>query len=561
MKLKTSYFNEAILHKNVTRFAPLWGVYLVVGVLVTFFADTYDYAYAAAQFASAVGYAIVAMSVINLGYGALCALLLFGDLHKTRMCYSLHAMPMRREGWFLTNVVSGLLFSLGPNTVIALILLFKCGSYFYMPLAWLLGSTLSFICFFGIAVFCMHITGKSVAAVAMYLLLNFFSFLLYCLVELYFGQFWSGVIIPQEPFEKFIPVTQLFTMYLEPNFDHLTNTLCPDWIGFDQGFLWAGFGTVLLVLALLVYRRRDLESAGDFISLRPAAPVVLVIYTVSVGGVLWAMFNYNYFVLLVGLAMGFFTGRMLLQRTVKVFGRKNFLGYGIVTVCVLLCIGIAKLDPVGITRWVPETDSIKSTTVSDYCYAYTRIDDLGVTLEGSEDIELVRSIHRRALEDCVNRDEDIFGSGYSGATVTVYIRYHLTNGSSADRYYSLPISSEGGKLVRQLHSTPQYLFQGYANDARELSDITGQIKLWDCTSDQEPVFLPSGQQEALILALEQDRLTGELVQTWSFHREDEQIADLEFFLNVGQDTQYLTISVFDSCTNTVAWLKANGYLE
>lgn len=560
MKLKTSYFNEAILHKNITRFAPLWGIYLVFGVLITFFVDTFNYRYDPSEFASIVGYAIMAMAVINLGYAALCALLLFGDLHRTRMCYSLHAMPMRREGWFLTNVTSGLLFSLGPNLIVTLIMFFKCGPYFFAPLAWLLGTTLSFVCFFGIATFCMHITGKSAAAVGMYLLLNFFSMLLYSLTELYFGQFWPGVVISETPFETLVPVTQLTQMYLESNYDNLTHTLAPEWIGFDTGFLWAGVGILLLVLALLIYRKRDLESAGDFITLRPAAPVVLVIYTVSIGGVLWAMFNYNFFVLLVGLALGFFTGRMLLQRTVKVFTKKNFLGYGIVSACVLLSIGMAILDPLGITRWVPNAKDVQSVTIGSSSYSLLTRGD-GSDFESPEDIELIRSIHQHALKDYVEQNDSIFEFDYSDTTVTVYIRYNLINGTFADRCYSLPIGSEGGKLIRQLHSKPEYLFSGYASDAQELIDITGQIQMRLPTNEWESEFLPIEQQEALIRALEQDWLTTELVQTWNFHQEDEQVAELEFYLNVGRDTRYVTITVYDSCTNTVTWLKANGYLD
>lgn len=48
-------------------------------------------------------------------------MLLFGDLYNSRMCNALHAMPMRRETLFLTNVVSGLLFSMIPTAVMALL--------------------------------------------------------------------------------------------------------------------------------------------------------------------------------------------------------------------------------------------------------------------------------------------------------------------------------------------------------------------------------------------------------------------------------------------------------
>ena len=36
MKLKTSFFNTSVLKKDITRFAPLWGLYTVFMLLVVF---------------------------------------------------------------------------------------------------------------------------------------------------------------------------------------------------------------------------------------------------------------------------------------------------------------------------------------------------------------------------------------------------------------------------------------------------------------------------------------------------------------------------------------------
>lgn len=567
MKLKTSYFNEAILHKNITRFAPLWGIYLVLFGLAVLFADSVVSGYrpSASEWAESVGYTIPAMATINFGYAALSALLLFGDLHKTRMCYSLHAMPMRREGWFLTNVVSGLSFSLVPNLIIMVILLFKCGTYFYAPLAWLLGSTLSFLCFFGIATFCMHITGKSAAAAGMYFLINYFSLLLYSLTELYFVQFWPGVIVPETQFETFVPLTQLSNMGLEFYHVYMIAFLpTPEWIGFDTGFLWAGVGILLLVLALLVYRKRDLESAGDFISLRPAAPVVLVIYTVSIGGVLWAMFNFNFFILFVGLAIGFFTGKMMLQRTVKVFHKKTFLGYGIVTACVLLSIGIAKLDPMGITRWVPEANRIESVMAgtSQYSYSYNN-----AGFDDPEDIELVRQIHSYAVNnlDATDRTSltDIYTDFYDrDREVSVYICYTMTDGSTKERSYEIPVDSEGGKLVRKLYSQPEFLFDGYASDAEELLTALTQVEVMRYDREEkEQQFLNQKQWEGLVRALEQDWLSDALVQVWPFHEDDDSLCELQLILETEDGNRYISLTIYEDCTNTVTWLKANGYLD
>lgn len=579
MKLKTSYFNEAVLNKNITRFAPLWGIYLVMGVLITLFIGSYSYDPNGARVATAICEILPGMTVINFGYAAMCALVLFGDLHKTRMCYSLHAMPMRREGWFLTNAVSGLLFSLVPNLIITVIMLFRCVGFFYVPLTWLLLTTLSFVCFFGIAVFCMHITGKGVAAVAMYFLICDFSTILYGLTELYFTRFWYGVVIPLDPFTQFSPMN-IMSAGLEANYDNMAQTLNPEWFHMGTAFLWAGVGIVFAVLALLVYRKRHLESAGEFITLRPAAPVVLVLFAVGVGGVLWLLFNYNFGVLLVGLALGFFLGRMMLQRTVKVFSKKNFLGYGILTGCVLLSILVAKLDPMGITHWVPETDKVEEVSVR------VRYGSSAAILTDPEDIELVRQIHSYAVENPTDEQSFYFYTDivdeYYYSTFRLELSYTLKSGFTAQRQYAIPMSAESKQAVLRLLSQPEFLFDGYANDAKQLREKTVRLSVW--MPKNEPVFddvtgellyyqSPSSVDisvpdwDSLILALEQDWLEGNLVQEGSVDFGDDHICSLEFELikeAYGQNpygTYYVQLNIYTESKHTVTWLKEHGYLE
>lgn len=567
MKLKTSYFNEAVLNKNITRFAPLWGIYLVFGVLITLFMGSYSYDPNGARYAADVCEFMPFMAAINFGYAAMCALVLFGDLHKTRMCYSLHAMPMRREGWFLTNAVSGLLFSLVPNLIITVIMLFRCVSFFYIPLIWLLVSTLSFVCFFGIAVFCMHITGKGVAATAMYFLINYLSMIVYGLTELYFARFWPGVIIPMEPFTELSPLS-IADLYVETNYDNVTRTLDPEWFSFGNVFLWAGVGIVFAVLALLVYRKRHLESAGEFITLRPAAPVVLVLYAVGLGGVLWLLFNFNFGVLLVGLALGFFTGRMLLQRTVKVFSKKNFLGYGILTGCVLLSIFIAKLDPAGITRWVPEADKIESVQAGSSKYLYS---SNSATFEDPEDIELIRQVHSYAVKNSLKDSDaslldDLFRYDYD--TIPVYICYTMKNGSTRERHYNISIGdAEGAELLGLLYSQPELVFDGLVSNAQELQEHTYYIDVMitDLVMDEDDHGILTGsQKDSLIQALEKDWQEGHLAQLWDLNRDSQYICVLNFGLRIageGKDVEEHNISVdiFDVCVHTVQWLEENGF--
>ncbi len=572
MKLRTSYFNAGLLRKNLTRFAPLWGIYLVMGVLISQFlgmsmGDYFSSRQKAAEYASFICQILPGMAAINICYAALSAWLLFGDLHVTRMCYSLHAMPLRREGWFLTHTVSGLLFSLVPNAIVTVVMLFHSGPFFYMPLLWLLGSTLQFLCFFGIAVLSMHLTGQRTAAVGMYLLINFGPYLIYWLVQQLLGQFWNGVILSEESFASLCPMYHLVQMYVESGYAegafHEIYSLNPRLVGFGPAFLWAGFGLAALVAALLLYRRRHLESAGEFIAFRPVAPVVLVIYAVSVGTVLWSIFDSNFVVLLLGLAIGFFTGRMMLQRTLKVLSKRNFLGYVILSGCVLLVIGLAILDPMGITRWVPQAGQVEAVWVGENRYHQ------GSRFEDPEDIEAICQIHAWAVENTEADDLEygiITEYGYVSST-GFHVTYRLQDGTTRERIYSIPVESEAGALLRSIHSQPEYIFGGYASTAEELLQVTQDLSVhfysWekDEMNYQEPVYLNRSQRESLIRALEQDWEQGNLVQLWEYRRGEESQCMLEFQLRLsGQDTHYLNLEIYPSAANTLAWLKENGYL-
>ena len=127
MKLRTSFFNTAVLKKDITRFAPAWGLYLTAMLLlmVTITEENYD-------LAGTLGVTINLLSIVNLGYALVCAALLFGDLFNSKLCNALHAMPMRREGWFLTHLVSGLMFSVVPNLVVGLCLMPRLGVYWFV---------------------------------------------------------------------------------------------------------------------------------------------------------------------------------------------------------------------------------------------------------------------------------------------------------------------------------------------------------------------------------------------------------------------------------------------
>ena len=145
MKSKTSFFNRTIFLKNMTRFFPVWVLY-TIGLLLTLVllrgvSPSLNYA----QRVRNLGECINIFALFNCGYAMLCAQLLFGDLYNTRMCNALHALPMRRETWFLTHVLSGLSFFFIPNLLFTLLSLPMLGNASIAAGYYLLGVTLPFL--------------------------------------------------------------------------------------------------------------------------------------------------------------------------------------------------------------------------------------------------------------------------------------------------------------------------------------------------------------------------------------------------------------------------------
>ena len=557
MKLRTSFFDKTVLRKDITRFAPLWAIYFIGGLLVMLnVADsTGNNGYYAA---SNVGETLPYFAIINLIYAGMAAQLLFGDLYNSRLCNALHAMPMRRENWFLTHVVSGLLYSIVPNFVGIFLVMFRMGDFWFVAFIWLLGMTLQYLFFFGLAVFSVFCTGNRFAMAAVYGILNGASMITLWFIQLIYQPLLYGVTIATEPFEVLCPIVQIvsnedmihWTYELGLNGGYEAVRLYK-YMGFGEGWgylaIVAAIGVALLALSLVMYRRRRLECAGDFIAITRLAPVFCVVYTLCVGAV-FAMFgelvNSNYMpYLIVGLLVGWFTGRMLLQRTVKVFSGKNFLQMGILTGAVLLSIGLTMLDPLGITRWTPKAEQVVSLSISDNPNYYRYEGEL--TIEDPEDIQTLIDIHKYVIQNGEAGRQNI-----NDPMVNLEFTYRLKDGRTVSRSYSAWVGQAVRNDLRKIFSDARlYIpYEDWRTNPNRISwvEIDGQQ-------------IATAHHESLLSAIEADCEAGNLAYAFQYHNASDSIKlwiSITYRTDDGkQDIR--EVRVFSDSANLIKWLKDN----
>lgn len=568
MKLRTSLFNPAAFKKDVTRFAPAWvlytvGLFMVLTVVMIDYGEEY---YKASNLAQSLGF----MAFVNLCYGLLNGQLLFGDLFNARHCNALHAMPLRRECWFVTHTVSGLLFAFVPNLLMSLIALPMLGAGWSVALWWLLAVTLQYLFFFGLAVLSALCVGNRFAMLLVYGIINFFSLIVYWFYYTIYEPLLYGVYISEEPFLLWCPVWGMIqsgedlvevarrTVEDSVRTRYFVESVAP---GESWWYLivCAVLGVVLLGTALLLYRRRKLESAGDFMAVRALEPVFLVLYTLSMAAffqVFAELFgaDENIFLAL-GLVIGFFTGRMLLMRTTRVFQPKGFMWFGILAVAFIASMVLTWLDPLGVTRYIPDLDDVAQAQIStSYNPAYG--DEPYLTDDA--DIETLRQLHQLVLDGQIGgtseKDEDYYNN--------LSLHYVLRSGVTITRKYQVACSSPVGQLAQTLYTRPDFVLGTDDVDAfmeslsyvyydNHQTSVSGETYLYG-----ENAAYIRGLVEAILA----DCREGTMAQNHGYHGGEEQIGWIQFEMDPKDGMYgYTSINIYESNRHTIAYLEENPF--
>ena len=590
MKSRTSFFNGTVLKKDITRFAPVWGIYMLFLLVDSLTGARNDQK---EILAASLADMMRTMSVVNLVYGGVCANMLFSDLFQSRMCNALHAMPMRRESWFFTHVCAGLLFSLVPNVVTTVFQMVLLGKYFYMAPLWLVVVTGQFLFFFGVGIFAVMCAGNRLGMAAVYGVINGFSAMVFAVAKGVFEPLMYGIELLSDSFTFFCPVFWMSEeRFLRFDYDFIdgvfTNGRIREFYPEMWGYLTvvAAIGVGFAGLALLLYRKRKLERAGDFLAIRALEPVFIVICSVGGGVFLYALseafgFAVDYTLMGIGVVVGFFGSQMLIRRTVQVFKARQFVGLAVLAVAIAGSLVLTRIDPVGITRYVPETDEIAFMRVyrDNDGGIYAHVNPDCYQLEDPDQIDIFRQVHGQLLQE---RGEKTDGVSH------LYIAYQLKNGKQVKRYYTIDENTAAYDTLQTYFSDWRYIFNANSWEEVKQSFTALDISLSESvfsfqvameegfnSEDVKAITLDYWEitdqkmLEQFLEAVRKDCEAGNMAQSHTFHVGEDPAAWCYLGSNVlGEDGQIIAngnvfrdVTVYSSAEHTIQllwqWLKEN----
>lgn len=456
MRSGISCFNSHLWGKNMTRFWPVWvcyGLFWMVAQPLRFLVCAGRSENPAADLAALARNlpgTLNAGVMVSFLFGICAAMAVFSYLFTSRSACMMHSLPLDRRALFVTNYLSGLSFLLLPNLAISLLTLLVEAAYGCLDpgavLLWLAVQSATALFFYSFAVFCAMFTGNTFALPAFYVILNVLCQVVYTLLTevlslLLYGSWGLGgggiasVVDWLTPLERLAGACSFYARVSESG--EVIRALNRP----EETAVYAAAGVVLAVLALAVYRRRQIETAGDVVAIALVRPVfrygVALCAGLAFGAYTSALLDLyealplSLFVILWAV-IGYFVAEMLLQKSFRVW--KRWKGAAVLACLLAVLFTAVELDWFGYETRVPAPEQVQSVRVLNLDGAPYDSASQFVQLTAPEGIAQAVELHRAIVEQR-NRD-----GRWRDDTMDVDFVYTLADGSSLHRHYdAVPI--------------------------------------------------------------------------------------------------------------------------
>lgn len=458
MTSKISFFDRALCRRAVKTSAPVWLIYTAYELILPFqlYAvcrgrSAYTEDFPAEITRLILNAAPAGASFVAFIFGGMLAWALFHWLFRANSTCFYASLPVRRETLFFTHYLTGLGLFCVPALVSSL-LLWLIGSCFgvnvLVPAAQVFAATmLGAVLFFSFGVLVCSVVGQMAAMPLVYVILNFTAYVVEQIVSSLMETFVYGMPDGQTALMNtvanwltpLVAINRRFYFITEWNEAGLMASCYMT--GWKYLLVYAAVGLFFAAGAFFLLKQRQMERSGDVIAVRALRPVALYTFTFGCALVIGALiadqisgnaaknFWYVLLFLLIGACAGYFSGQMLLQKTVHVF-RTGWKGLAVCALVLTLVFGSAKLDLFGYSRYLPEREDIVSVSI-------TRGDE-PVFSQDEGLIDGIVRLHRAAVENKSEQErrtaEFLLGENYSQ---DFYLRYCLSDGRIVERYYTI----------------------------------------------------------------------------------------------------------------------------
>lgn len=406
-----SFFNVALCRKHVKRFAPMWGLYTFLLLMIPFYIflgmsqtslttgenlrSVRDFLYGLGAFGS---------YSVGVVLGLALAMAMWAYLYNHRAVSLIHALPMTRKTIFVTNYITGILFFLVPHLIVMAVtaLVMLGGGVFDMGA--LLGCfgtlTLTVFTFYNFATLFALITGHLVVLPVIYIVFQFLAVAVIGLFRFLFEAFVYGYASVSGDFMDKIALwgTPIYAYAdkLDTNYTYEVGTTGID--GFEVVLIYAAVSIVFAIAAYVVLSKRDVECSGEIITVSFLKPVFKYGFAVCValfGGTLfYLMFSYTVLESVWGLLLfnllwgiiGYYAASMIMKKSLRVFkGSLRPCLTMLVAISVLLC--VMEFDLTGYEKSVPDPNTVISVELD------------GVTISDKDYIEAVTVLHEALVNE------------------------------------------------------------------------------------------------------------------------------------------------------------------
>ena len=444
MKSGISFFNSGIAKNYLKRFWALWTAYL--GILIFALPVNALNAAPAAEgmrramlIENAVLYSGINMVYISAAFCAAAALAVFSFMYTKRSCGMINSMPVRRETMFSTAVISGLGPMLTADVLVfaatALIFAARGEAKTEALVLWLALTVMGNVTFFGIAVFSAMLTGSALIMPLVYGIVNFAAFVAeseisWLLSKLVYGfstvgqrlSFLSPIVKISEVLSvirgKWSEASQTYTEFSVTG------------MGYIAAYCVAGLA--LLALSLLLYRRRNMERAGDTAAYAPLRALFKYCMTFGTAPIFAVTVFEGFFeknfsgftatviltvFMVIGAFIGYFGARMILEKTMNVF-RCDWWGYVICACALIVAVFACDFDLVGYETKLPDASEVEEVAI-------------GNVFAEPENIERAIALHKIFIE---NKSANEANHDYAQ---TVNFSYRMKDGSVIRRRYQM----------------------------------------------------------------------------------------------------------------------------